>query len=41
LRGKNDFPLWAKTVFDEDRTASWILEHLKKLEKLTRKIREK
>ncbi len=23
LRDKNDFPLWAKTVFDEDRTASF------------------
>ena len=23
LRDKNDFPLWTKTVFDEDRTASF------------------
>ena len=23
LRDKDDFPLWAKTVFDEDRTASF------------------
>ena len=23
LRDKNDFPIWAKTVFDEDRTASF------------------
>lgn len=23
LRDKNDFPLWAKTVFDDDRTASF------------------
>ena len=23
LRDENDFPLWAKTVFDEDRTASF------------------
>jgi len=23
LQDKNDFPLWAKTVFDEDRTASF------------------
>ena len=47
LRDKNDFPLWAKTVFDEDRTASfgtkivWISRIMKNHEDLKKGIDEK
>jgi len=47
LRDKNDFPLWAKTVFDEDRTASfgtkivWVSRIMKNHEIYKSKIDEK
>ena len=47
LRDKNDFPLWAKTVFDEDRTASfgtkivWISRIMKNHQDFKKVIDEK
>lgn len=47
LRDKNDFPLWAKTVFDEDRTASfgtkivWISRIMKNHQDFKKEIDEK
>ena len=47
LRDKHDFPLWAKTVFDEDRTASfgtkivWLSRIMKNHETYKSEIDEK
>lgn len=47
LRDKDDFPLWAKTVFDEDRTASfgtkivWLSRIIKNHSQYQKEINEK
>ena len=47
LRDKDDFPLWAKTVFDEDRTASfgtkivWLSRIIKNHSQFQKEIDEK
>lgn len=47
LRDKDDFPLWAKTVFDEDRTASfgtkivWLSRIIKNHSQFQNEIDEK
>ena len=47
LRDKDDFPLWAKTVFDEDRTASfgtkivWLSRIIKNHSQYQKEIDEK
>lgn len=47
LRDKDDFPLWAKTVFDEDRTASfgtkivWLSKIIKNHSRYQKEIDEK
>ncbi|WP_299292785.1 hypothetical protein [Nitrosopumilus sp.] len=47
LRDKDDFPLWAKTVFDEDRTASfgtkivWLSRIIKSHSQFQKEIDEK
>ncbi|MFB5612863.1 MAG: hypothetical protein ACE5RL_06125, partial [Nitrosarchaeum sp.] len=47
LRDKNDFALWAKTVFDEDRSASfgakivWLSRIMKNHEDFRREVDEK